>query len=334
MYYQEAKSAILSVLKKAPHQALFLLGAPGTAKTSLCFDIAKDLSMPTNRVLLFRPSLREPVDLMGVPIKTKANTAKWATPEEFYEFREGSGKGMIIWDELPQGITQMQNAIAGALLDKVLGPLHLDKDVIQIATGNRTIDKAGANRIVSQLGNRVMTLEVEPHLDDWCKWAASSGIDPYVIGFIRSRPDLLHDLNPNHMSNPTPRSWEMVSNACDLTLPRGVLFNLVKGLVGEAAAVEFCAYADLLHKVTTFDQVILDPLKAPIPDHPAVKFATITGLAYRASPANYSGLMNYIERLPKEFQVAFVKDSLERDRAITGTKAFTNWCIQNPELFK
>lgn len=63
MRYKTVKKAIHHVLKNNPSQPTFLVGEPGTAKTSLCFDIAKDLGIPKDRILLFRPSLRESVDL-------------------------------------------------------------------------------------------------------------------------------------------------------------------------------------------------------------------------------------------------------------------------------
>ena len=63
MRYQSAVAIIKSTLEMNPQQAIYLSGAPGVAKTSMAFDVAKQFGLPEDRVLLFRPSLRDPVDL-------------------------------------------------------------------------------------------------------------------------------------------------------------------------------------------------------------------------------------------------------------------------------
>ena len=93
--------------------------------------------------------------------------------------------------------------------------------------------KAGAGRVVSQLGNRLCHLEMEAHLDDWCEWALASGLDVTTISFLRFKPNLLSDFEADRFSNPTPRSWEAVARAnvnlpASGALPAGVV-AAVKG---------------------------------------------------------------------------------------------------------
>jgi len=337
MRYSSAKQIIVSTLTRAPKQPVFLIGEPGVAKTSLCFDIGKKFNIPEKRTLLFRPSLRDPVDLMGAPdfltTPEGTRTTVWASPEELYNFRKGTGPGLIIWDELPQAITQMQNAIAGALLDRVLGPLRIDDQVMQIATGNRTSDKAGANRIVSQLGNRVKFIDLEANIDDFCKWALGADIDPLLVAFLRLRPDMLQDFEADRRSNPTCRSWEMVSDSCDPALPKELFFTDVMGLVGEAAAVEYTAFRDMAARMPNIDAILLNPQGIEVPAEPAVLFACASALAYRASTDNFASLMKFMTRAPIEFSTMFVNDALQRHPKITSTKAFTDWAIENGEVF-
>lgn len=332
MRYQSAVQIIKSTLEMNPQQAIYLSGAPGVAKTSMAFDVAKQFGLPEDRVLLFRPSLRDPVDLMGVP-QVREGMTHWNPPAELMQFAEGSGPGMIIWDELPQAVTQMQNAAAGCLLDWLLGDLRIDKQVMQIATGNRTKDKAGANRVVSQLGNRVKHLEVEAHLDDWCSWAFSAGIDPLLIAFIRLRPDLLHDFDPNRLSNPTPRSWEMVSRSCNPKLPVDLFMMDVQGLVGEGAAAEYVAFRDLAAKMPNIDGIMMKPDTAEIPSDPGVKYAVCAALANRTTKDNFDRVMKYLERMPTEFATMTIKDCMTRDPSVTSCAAFTKWAVDNHHVF-
>jgi DNA helicase TIP49 (TBP-interacting protein) len=63
MRLQTATQIITSTLRRNPGQAIYISGAPGLGKTSMVYDVAKALGIPDDRVLLFRPSLRDPVDL-------------------------------------------------------------------------------------------------------------------------------------------------------------------------------------------------------------------------------------------------------------------------------
>ncbi|MGH2364228.1 MAG: hypothetical protein ACRDHX_06205 [Chloroflexota bacterium] len=67
------------------------------------------------------------------------------------------------------------------------------------------------------LANRFTRLNVQPDLDDWCKWAVKAGIEPVVIAFLRFRPALLHQFNREARAFPTPRSWQFTSTARELT---------------------------------------------------------------------------------------------------------------------
>lgn len=63
MRMQTATKIITSTLARNPSQSIYISGAPGLGKTSMVYDVAGQLGIPKDRVLLFRPSLRDPVDL-------------------------------------------------------------------------------------------------------------------------------------------------------------------------------------------------------------------------------------------------------------------------------
>lgn len=63
MRYSTAVQVIASALKKNPQQAIYMSGPPGVGKTTLQYAVADAISVPRNRAVIFRPSLRDPVDL-------------------------------------------------------------------------------------------------------------------------------------------------------------------------------------------------------------------------------------------------------------------------------
>lgn len=303
---QDTVTIMAAVAAANPSQALYLSGPPGVGKTTICFDLAERLGLPPERVLLFRPSLRDPVDLLGVPsVDPQTGTTAFNPPLELQRFAEGSGRGLIIWDELAQGSAMMQNAIAGALLDRELGGLRLDSSVIQVATGNRLADKAGANRVVSQLANRVLHLEVEVDVQRWTRWALGAGIPPKLIGFLQLRPELLLDFDPNRFSNPTPRAWEMVARIPDAIAAVERLYHTaVQGLVGEGAAAEWCGIRAL--PMPDIGEILADPLRWVPPEPAAIRFACATALAQHATPQNLELCWQAASRLSPEFETLFV----------------------------
>ena len=325
----KAKNLLIPMFKHNCLQAGLLLSSPGIGKTSICYAIADSLGIPRDRVLLFRPSLRDPVDLMGTPNPTDVVT-RWLPPEEFYQFREGTGPGMIIWDELLQGDEQMQNAIAGCMLDGVLGSLRIDPQVVQIATANRVQDKAGSKRMVTQLGNRVWQGTVTTNVDEWNAWAIDSGIVDTVRAFVRFKPDALNDFDPNRPINATPRSWELVSNNMFPGIGGDDLSYIARGLVGQEPGADFAAFAELGAAID-LDSILADPHHAPLPNKPGSAFLVVGAMSGRvaADTSIFADARIVAERFAPEFGSMLVRDCIARNPAIVETAAYVDWATSN-----
>ena len=323
--FQDNLDLIVEVLRHNPKQSVNVQGAPGNGKTSLIHAAAKRLEIPDSNVVIFRPSLHDPVDLVGTPWLIDGST-HWASPAWLNKLREG--RWMLGLDELPQGVVMMQNALAGLILDRVIGEVTLSPDVYIISTGNRTTDKAGANRMVGQLANRVLNLDMESSLSGWTEWALDAGMPIWLISFLRFRPNLLNDYSPDRFSNPTERTWEMVGRLPP-TLTGSGFFNAVKGLVGEGAAAEVVGFKEIMCKMPNVDTLLLSPGDAPVPTDPATLYALSGALAHRAGKDNFDRVTVYADRMPPEFSVLLVRDAYKLKPEISGTAAFTKWAMQN-----
>jgi len=327
---QHAIDFMATMMPHNPGQAIHLSGPPGVGKTSIVYEAAAIAGIPEDRILLLRPSLMDPVDLLGVPAVTDGTTS-FAPPANLLAFREGTGPGIILIDELPQSSISMQNALGGLLLDSMLGALKIDKQVARISTGNRVQDKAGASRILSQIGGRICHLEIGVSLDVWSKWAMRNSVDPMVIAFLRLRPNLLHDFDPDRVSNPTPRTWEMVARL-PTTLPEHIYTAGCAGLVGEGAAAEWVGTRKFLNQMPSIDGILAHPQDYQVPDEPVVKYAVASALAARASHKTFDAALQYMIRLPAEFQVLFVSLADSRDKTLLDGPTFTQWALKNANL--
>jgi hypothetical protein len=55
-------------------------------------------------------------------------------------------------------------------------------------------------------------------------------------------------------------------------------------------------------------------------------------LAHNATKANFSATMKYIQRLPLEFQVLFIKDATSQHQALRTHKDFDAWLVANQNV--
>jgi hypothetical protein len=332
MNYQELHSSILTNYKNGNKLVPFIVGKPGGGKSTVARQIIHDLGIKPERVTEFNPSLRDPVDIMGVP-DIHGPYVKWKASEEFYRIRDdGSDEPCaLIIEELSDANQAMQNPLCRVILDRYAGELKLHKNLFVICTGNSTEHKSGASRMTTKLGNRMQTLNYDENLDAWCNWALESNIDITLIQFMRFKPNLLSDFDPNRSINPTPRSWEMV-NYVDRTLPEHQYLAHVSGCVGAGPAVEYVAFKKIMDNLPNIDQCLLEPETCKIPTDMATLYAFCGAIASRATKDNFDRIVKITERLRPEFSVMLVNDAQKMKPEIKSTQSFTRWAVKNASV--
>ena len=322
-----------SILKQSPTAVPFLKGKPGMGKSDACVQIGHNLGIDDDRILVVHVNNHDVVDFTGVPSVTDDGVTIFNPTDMFYNFREGTGAGLIILEELPQSSTHHQTWAAGFILERETPTFKLDKDVRFLVTGNRVEDKAGAKQLLTHLSNRMYEFEMETSLDDWCEWAMTHDVDPQGIAFMRLRPNLLNDFSANRSVNPTQRSWTQLFTEVPRTLPTDLYLYASEGKVGEGAAAEWVAARDLMTKMPSVDTIRLAPDKTEIPSEPAVKYAVATALSMTAEPESFDRDMKYVSRMPKEFQMVYVTDALRLHPKLQQTKDFIQWAVDNKDIF-
>lgn len=80
MKFNDLKNSILvQFAEEQGHLVVpFVVGQPGGGKSACAREIARELqakfNIPDERVVEFNPSLRDPVDIMGIPFKSEDGT--------------------------------------------------------------------------------------------------------------------------------------------------------------------------------------------------------------------------------------------------------------------
>jgi hypothetical protein len=319
----EALKLLITIKRPA-----FLVGEAGVGKSRICRQVTETLGM---RLVDIRAVLLDPVDIKGLPHVNGDGRAHWATPD--FLPREDDPPTVILLDEINRAAQMVQNSCLQLSLDRQVGDYRLGDQHAVIAAGNPDTHR-GVTRMSEALASRFVHLPVEPDLDDWTKWAIDADMRPELIAFLRFRPELLHRYEPSSTEKafPCPRSWEFVGEILNADPDVTIEHALYSGTVGEGPAAEFVGFLQVYRQLPSLDAILLNPKKADVPTDTGALFAIAAGLARKATDANFDRVLQYVDRMPKEYAFYCVKDAAARDQMVTHTKAFQRFAADNADL--
>lgn len=325
----------------AADQPLMIHGSPGIGKSDIVAQAANEAGY--EHVEDLRLSQLDQVDLRGVP-SVKDGITVWNPPE----FLNLPPKSVLFLDELNSAPAGVMAAAYQLVLNRRIGNLRLPHDTRIIAAGNLSTDFSMVNQMPAALKNRMGHCTLEVNNDDWCEWALTKGnIHESILSFLRFRPSMLNEFDQQQKSKEakqkarnmreatafaTPRTWEAMSKYAHIGVNAEIEYDTYVGIVGEAAAAEFTGFQKYYRSLPNLDHVLMNPKTAPIPTEPATLYALSTGLALRATPDNMERVLQYIDRIGKEFQVLTIRDATIRNAENAYTKAFTTWSVKNADL--
>jgi len=317
---------------------LHLWGPCGVGKSQIVFQVAGDLRYD---FLDVRAGLLDPVDLRGLP-RIAGDQTEWVPPK----FLPTSGKGILFLDELTSAPQMTQAGCYQLVLDRKLGEYVLPDGWVVVAAGNPASERGVHFSMPRPLRNRFVHLDLEPDLEDWCKWAIKAGVRPEIIAFLRFKPELLlaADVTSDANAWPTPRSWEMASNVLSgianhqktafLSGASDFEAQLLDGTVGPAATSELVAFLRLFRQLPSIDEILLNPDTAPLPTETSAQIAIATALGRVVTDNSIARGLRYLDRMPTEMRVMAVRDAAARDTAITHTPEFVRFGVEYREVLQ
>jgi hypothetical protein len=243
---------------------------------------------------------------------------------------------ILFLDEISAAPLSVQASAYQITLDKTVGEHKLPNNTIVIAAGNRTTDKSVAYQMPKALANRLLHLEMDSSYESWNKWAISHNIHPYILGFLKFKPEYLNtfDTKTNTLAFSTPRTWEMVSNILNnISDNINEVYELIAGLVGKGIAIEFKTYVKLYSKLPNIDD-IFNGKSADVPKDMDVLYALISSMIsyarrYKDDLDKIENSINYGAKLPPDFSLVLFKDYMyiEKDYKIKLNRipAYAKW---------
>jgi hypothetical protein len=264
--HAENEDRIEHNLKRADNSStLFIWGAPGIGKTAIVNQVAKELDMVVEVMLLSQYS---PEDFKGVPKIVNIEGSNdpedertvFRLPKTFPKDNCPNGKGgFLFFDEMNQANKFVLGAAMTLCLDGTVGKYKLPEHWIIIAAGNRKEDVGEGGLIVplsKPLAGRFSHINYAPTKDNFILHVVNKeDMNPDVMSFIEFMPDWLFKIDSDEESDlyPSPRSWVSASHSDYIKRGRNwknkISYNdilLVYGKkVGIAAAAAFVAYLKL-----------------------------------------------------------------------------------------
>jgi len=303
-------------------------GPPGSAKSDLVAQAAKAAGLP---LMILNLELSDTTDGKGLP------------------FRDPDNKNQVVWlkdkrwlvdypvanfmDELPRAVVPVQGTAATLMLENRIDDLYLPKGTWHVWAGNRTADKAGANRVPSIIYQRSFMYATAYSAESQVEWMITQpDLDLLTMRYLRMKGDAALSFDPNKKINPTSRSWTKVAKK--LFAKPDAPFATVAGLLGKGVAIELMAFRALAPTLPSPEEVELNPKGARVPENISAQFLITDMLADRASFNNFDTLVEYAQRLAPEMQAKFIKDSITRVPEVQGTRSFTEWGVKFAEVLR
>jgi hypothetical protein len=311
---------------------VFLRGPSGIGKSDVVFQTSELLAQHVENwrgVIDLRLASREPTDVQGALMPDmETMTTRWLRPEFFPR----DGAGILFLDE----ITSAPQAMQAIAFQITLTPqdFGIPPEWMIVAAGNRKSDKGVTFNLAGPLQNRMCDVEVNTTLDDFVMHAVPRGMKAEITSFLYDRPDMLHKFVSTQEMQPfpSPRAWFGVDATLDLDIPMQDRVELIKGDVGEEAAMVFETHLRVYETMPRIDD-ILDGVDVQLPKELNVRYCIAMGLASRLDYTNFDKAYKFLSKMPGDIQNLVVKLAYKRDKSLANSAAYTKWGVENQAAF-
>ena len=305
-----------------------LTGSPGMGKSAIVKDIAKTYNL---KLIDLRLSQCDPTDLLGLP-SIQGQRAGYLPMETFPlegdPIPEGYSGWLLFLDEFNSASIAVQAAGYKLILDRMVGQKNLHKHVAVVCAGNLETDGAIVNPMSTAMQSRLAHLELVTDVNQWLDWAYENGIHRFITSYIKFKPGNLYAFSPDHTDKTyaCSRTWEFANRVLEVTgTDDKDLLPMLAGVLSEGVAREFIGFTKIDKDLPKITQIMESPNSIRVPDEPSVLFALTGSISHHANKDNLAPLITYIKRLPKEFQVVTLRETVRRQKELVGHPAMQEW---------
>jgi len=312
-----------------------LWGSPGIGKSAIVHQIAKEYGL---KVIDLRLAQCDPTDLMGFPqidaARQKAGYVPMDTfPIEGEPLPGGYNGWLLFLDEANSAPKAVQAAAYKIILDRMVGQTRLHKNCAVVAAGNQESDNAIVEPMSTALQSRLVHIELVIDATEWTdNWAANNDIDHRISDYIKFKPGQLFTFTPDHTDKTyaCSRTWEFANRVLKVTDEASPeRLPMLAGTLSEGVAREFVTFMKIYNDLPKPAQLVNSPETIQVPQEPSILFALTGSISHIANADNMSQLMKYIKRLPVEFQVVTMRETVRRNKTMMAHTAVQKWVSES-----
>lgn len=316
------------------NRPLMIWGEPGVGKSTVGRQFANEAK---RNLYEFSVNGMEPIDLYGICTVKEGKTV-W-NPPNFLPTEPG---GIIQIEDLPNSHPQVLTALMRLILDGKIGDYELPADTFIIANGNRESDKSYVTKLPTALNLRFAHLTFDFNLNDWIDNAIDCQFDMSVLCFGRAFPQHISAFDPNskEKAQPVPRTWEFVSDIMKTNPDKDLIHEMIEGIVGKGAAMEFVAFLEVFNDASLPDvgATLKNPLSLKeLPTKPSIMYAFIGAMAKRVDEKTIGNFLVVADRMiaekVSEFAITMVNDAMRYNSNLKETSAYINWISKNQKYY-
>lgn len=253
-------------------------------------------------------------------------------PLEGDEVPAGYNGWLLFLDEFNSASMAVMAAAYKLVLDRMVGSFHLHKNVAIVCAGNLETDNAIVQPMSTALQSRLVHLQLEADPTEWVNWASDNGIDHRITSFINFKPSNLYTFTPDHTDKTyaSPRTWEFTDRILKVVSEGDKdLLPMLAGTLSEGVAREFLSFCKIHTQIPQIPQIVANPDKAKVPEEPSMLYALTGAIGNNANDTNITPLMEYVDRLPVEFQVVTLREVVRRNKALMGHATIQKWIAKS-----
>lgn len=313
-----------------------IAGSPGIGKSGIVKSIADNYNL---QVIDLRLSQCDPTDLGGFPtiVGEKADYMPMKHfPIKGDPLPKGKNGWLLFLDEITSAPPAIQAASYKLVLDRMVGSHELHDNVAIVCAGNLESDNAVVQPMSTALQSRLVHMELVVDPKQWVEWASSNKLDHRIIDYINFKPGNLYTFKPDHTDNTyaCPRTWEFASRVLkNVDIEMDIALPMLAGTISEGVAREFLGFCRIYSNLPRLSDILANPISIPVPVEPAVRYALTGSLAHNTNHSNVANVMQFVTRMPVEFQVIFLREVLRQDHTLKSNPTVIAWISKNATMF-